>query len=468
MNLSTDELILKITATINRGIAQALISVDGHLIFVMSDGEQIDIGDIQGPVLEALKAYVDQNQVEVDETLTKQGQAADAFAVGDAFRETKQDISDRLPKSGGTMTGPLDMGGNSITGADFVNAAALAVTPVGSDPDAGGYLAAGESELGDDGLPVRIMELYGNAGDEPVVLRHLNTPREDSDAATKAYVDAVAGSGSAGADGGYYTPSVDGSGNLTWTASKSDMPAVDGANIKGPQGETGPQGIQGETGPAGADGRDGADGQPGADGKSAYQYAVDGGYTGSEAEFAAKLAAEMPTTLPNPNALTFTGAVTGSYDGSAPLTVEIPSGGGGGGITGFRRVVDTTLTEAAEIVNLTTDINGNTFSLSECYLFIEAACTEPATITYIPNGYWTAGTYMISGSKTATDYPYIYIAYACGGSDHFFGFELRHRTGVSMPNYNSNKSANWRPITSYKLAGKFAEGARFIIFGRDA
>lgn len=39
---------------------------------------------------------------------------------------------------------------------------------------------------------------------------------------------------------------------------------------------------------------------------------------------------EMPTTLPNPNALTFTGAVTGSYDGSAPLSVEIPDGGSGG------------------------------------------------------------------------------------------------------------------------------------------
>lgn len=37
----------------------------------------------------------------------------------------------------------------------------------------------------------------------------------------------------------------------------------------------------------------------------------------------------IPDKLPNPNALTFTGAVTGSYDGSAPLSVEIPSGGGG-------------------------------------------------------------------------------------------------------------------------------------------
>lgn len=66
----------------------------------------------------------------------------------------------------------------------------------------------------------------------------------------------------------------------------------------------------------------------GADGKSAYQYAVDGGYTGTEEEFAAKLAEEMPDALPNPNALTFTGAMEGSYDGSEALTVDIPSGGG--------------------------------------------------------------------------------------------------------------------------------------------
>lgn len=69
----------------------------------------------------------------------------------------------------------------------------------------------------------------------------------------------------------------------------------------------------------------GEKGADGADGKTAYAYAVEGGYTGTEAEFAAKLAEEMPTTLPNPNALTFTGAVTGSYDGSDPVSVNIPS-----------------------------------------------------------------------------------------------------------------------------------------------
>ena len=35
--------------------------------------------------------------------------------------------------------------------------------------------------------------------------------------------------------------------------------------------------------------------------------------------------------LPNPYPLTFTGAVTGSYDGSSAKTIEIPSGGTGGG-----------------------------------------------------------------------------------------------------------------------------------------
>ena len=66
-------------------------------------------------------------------------------------------------------------------------------------------------------------------------------------------------------------------------------------------------------------------GEPGADGKSAYAYAVEGGYTGTEAEFAAKLAQEK---FANPYTLTFAGAVTGSYDGSEAVTVEIPSGEG--------------------------------------------------------------------------------------------------------------------------------------------
>ena len=59
--------------------------------------------------------------------------------------------------------------------------------------------------------------------------------------------------GIAGADGGYYIPAVDSDGNLTWTASQSDMPEVAGANIKGPKGDTGPAGADGATPVRGVD-----------------------------------------------------------------------------------------------------------------------------------------------------------------------------------------------------------------------
>lgn len=195
---------------------------------------------------------------------------------------------------------------------------------------------------------------------------------------------------------------------------KGDTGAQGPQGETGPKGDTGPTGATGPKGDTGATGATGPKGDKGADGKSAYQYAQDGGYTGTEAEFAKKLASgalvvtitdnngtlsadksfieirdaihagisvlvdysyyilplilmsgslyfgtvicengvenayvatviieitengevndisadmEIPKTLPNPNALTFTGAVTGSYDGSAPLSVEIPSGG---------------------------------------------------------------------------------------------------------------------------------------------
>lgn len=142
-------------------------------------------------------------------------------------------------------------------------------------------------------------------------LRVAFTPsKEDMPAVadTDITLPASGGGGGSGEDGGYYTPAVtqtaENTMQVSFTPSKATMPAVDVTEITLPEG------------PAGANG---------ADGKTAYAYAAEGGYTGTEEEFSAKLAEEMPTTLPNPNALTFTGAVTGSYDGSAPLSVEIPS-----------------------------------------------------------------------------------------------------------------------------------------------
>ena len=67
--------------------------------------------------------------------------------------------------------------------------------------------------------------------------------------------------------------------------------------LKGPKGDTGPQGPQGEKGEKGEKGDTGPQGPKGdtgaagADSKSAYAYAQDGGYTGTEAQFNTDLAA---------------------------------------------------------------------------------------------------------------------------------------------------------------------------------
>ena len=205
-----------------------------------------------------------------------------------------------------------------------------------------------------------------------------------------------------------------------------------------------------------------------ADGKSAYDYAVEGGYTGTETEFAEKMAEEqltgttneltptqvydavssgipvkvqytdptfgissftafnvsesmnvvasnaivnynnmyllavlygiksdnrwfyeitglaekedIPVALPNPNSLTFTGAVTGSYDGSAPLSVEIPIGADGksaydyaveGGYTGTETEFAEKLASGLMIVTIT-DSNG-TLSADKSYIDIRDA-----------------------------------------------------------------------------------------------
>ena len=63
-----------------------------------------------------------------------------------------------------------------------------------------------------------------------------------------------------GDDGGYYIPSVDADGVLTWIPSESDMPEVEAAAIKGPKGDKGETGAEGKTGPAGEKGDRGESG----------------------------------------------------------------------------------------------------------------------------------------------------------------------------------------------------------------
>lgn len=81
------------------------------------------------------------------------------------------------------------------------------------------------------------------------------------------------------------------------------------------------------------DGADGQDGSNGEDGKTPVK-GTDY-FTEADKQEIAEAAAELvdvPTSLPTPNKLTFTGAVSAEFDGSEAVTVEIPEGGSGGGM----------------------------------------------------------------------------------------------------------------------------------------
>lgn len=125
------------------------------------------------------------------------------------------------------------------------------------------------------------------------------------------------GGGGIGNNGATFTPNVSEDGVISWT-NDGELPNPDPVNIRGPQGNPGKDGADG------LPGADGRDGEPGKDGEDYILTEAD------KAEIAQDAAAlvDVPDKLPNPHALTFSGAVEGSYDGSAPMTVEIPEGGG--------------------------------------------------------------------------------------------------------------------------------------------
>ena len=166
--------------------------------------------------------------------------------------------------------------------------------------------------------------LLGLVDGEEWSFRATNVATKDDvgTAVNEALAQAKASGEFDGADG--LTPTIGENGN--WYLGETDT----GKPSRGDKGDKGDKGDTGETGATGA---------TGADGKSAYEYAKDGGYTGTEEQFAAKLAKEK---FANPNALTFTGAVEGSYDGSAPVSVKIPEGGSG---EAWELLYETTLTE---------------------------------------------------------------------------------------------------------------------------
>ena len=327
------------------------------------------------------------------------------------------------------------------------------------------------------------------------------------------------------------------------------------------------RGEKGDTGARGEKGADGATGAAGADGKSAYSYSVDGGYTGTEAEFAAKLAAEsidkalfvvnitqnsggtysadktfeeitqaynegkysivanfavnamntfivpfltitgagaafggvvdlayftllitsnnevrmemLPlatedSKLPNPYPLTFTGAVSGSYDGSSAKTIEIPSGGTGGGEKEWRLIKQIELTENVSILEVSKDSNGNDFVLSEIVIGmaeLASSGTGSSSLSIsINNGELVMSTFGgTSFIREKAGYFNIHMV------AHPMDFAIRYSTTDNSPwltmSNISNRLSNVTSISGVKLTVNttdvyFAAGMKLNVWGR--
>lgn len=154
--------------------------------------------------------------------------------------------------------------------------------------------------------------------------------------------------GPPGGNGVTFTPDVSEDGVLSWT-NNGGLQNPDPVNIKGTPGDPGGKG------------------DPGAPGKTAYQYAVDGGYTGTEAEFQALMGsgpwlpengtADAATKLANSRTIRTNLASTSGagFNGTANITP---------GVTGILPVA-----------------NGGTGSSTEKYLPLAGgAMTGPMTV----------------------------------------------------------------------------------------
>ena len=176
------------------------------------------------------------------------------------------DADGNVNVSGGSGGNVLSVNGN--TGAVQIPTPASGVCSIGADIPAKVVesVSPGASPV-EGGLVYVKFEAANTAGNPTLTFMGYTAPIVDGDGNAVAPGALTAGthgfqrrgetwvlldgSGAAGEDGGYYAPSVDSGGNLTWTASRAGMPQVSGANIKGPKGDTGQQG------PAGADGGNG-------------------------------------------------------------------------------------------------------------------------------------------------------------------------------------------------------------------
>ena len=197
----------------------------------------------------------------------------------------------------------------------------------------------------------------------------------------------------------------------------------------------------------------------------------------------------VPSALKNPNALTFTGAVSATYDGSVPVSVEIPAGGGEGSGAGagsmddFAIIADVTLAEEVNKINVDTPENA-AGKYSDYFMVLDfvpptnTPFTKTSSIGFKPS---TAGTismakiFSVSGKKSSSHSALITrLKYRDGGDDSWFNYPMMLiPTGSEYaPVYwQAGYRLNYRTWEfscgeSYETEIMFGVGTRVRIFAR--
>lgn len=177
------------------------------------------------------------------------------------------------------------------------------------------------------------------------------------------------------------------------------------------------------------------------------------------ADGAAAWGSKLPTALKNPAALTFAGAVTGTYDGSAPLTITIPEGGSGGSTGGgLRKMSAVSSYIGIPVAELPQD--GTVWM---CISKGDGAELYSGTVT-IEGGSLTANNLIaVSGGTTAQ----LNQATTIGAGFVIYGMSATSYTGVWQQVGAGGASINWRgewaEATLYsKLDAVSYEGSSYI------
>ena len=166
----------------------------------------------------------------------------------------------------------------------------------------------------------------------------------------------------------------------------------------------------------------------------------------------------IPEALPNPNALTFTGAATGTYDGSAAVSVEIPSGGDVE--KRVRHIATVSVTAGTTSYSVTVDSNGDSLNLKSVYVLTNKFWSNDGSYVQVKiNGKNITRAYGESGS------PQAFALEKMGELQKFTNIPKPSNVGISFGDYYNGKSA----VTSVGFwAASSVADTTIEIYGVDA